>query len=513
MCTTKYLCNVFNKKKKKNILFLELSKKVIIFVRENKKIKTKMESNSLLPALQTIEQKLQQNQLVFTLGDAAAITGKPLHETKQVMTRLMEKYNCSLQITEKGDLIYNFGTSLHQRGERSWNEWWFDVKNIAWEVFAYILKVGIAVMLVVYFTLFLIILIAIIIVSISKGDGDSADSGIFDIIGGIFKGIFEWNTHTTYIHYSVDNQGYDYREYDAKKSHIPNKKGKSFTSATYDFVLGPPRVRITKEDNQKEIVAFLRKNKGIITRPEVMGLAGWRGKEADNFFSEIIGKYNGEAEISQNAVLYGDFYDLIRTKGVEDDTKIVWYWDEYEAEYKLTGNSFGRNSGIFFMNLFNLLFSFVFLSPLLYSNNVDVNIYMSIFLGLIPFIFSSLFFIVPIFRWINILPKRRKRNIENVRKRLMKAIFQTEENEVSLDRLQKIINQSSQKEKNIEAQKIQYMMQELILDLQGDIVFDNNGKIAYQFTQFQTERKEAEIIRNKKEAGDNLGKIVFDSNN
>lgn len=29
------------KKRKKNILFLELSKKVIIFVRENKKIKTK----------------------------------------------------------------------------------------------------------------------------------------------------------------------------------------------------------------------------------------------------------------------------------------------------------------------------------------------------------------------------------------------------------------------------------------------------------------------------------------
>lgn len=473
-----------------------------------------MESNSLLPALQTIEQKLQQNQLVFTLGDAAAITGKPLHETKQVMTRLMEKYNCSLQITEKGDLIYNFGTSLHQRGERSWNEWWFDVKNIAWEVFAYILKVGIAVMLVVYFTLFLVILIAIIVAALSSSDSDSGDLGIGDVIGGIFKGIFEWNTHTTYIHYSVDNQGYDYREYDAKKSHIPNKKGKSFTSATYDFVLGPPRVRITKEDNQKEIVAFLRKNKGIITRPEVMGLAGWRGKEADNFFSEIIGKYNGEAEISENAVLYGDFYDLIRTKGVEDDTKIVWYWDEYEAEYKLTGNSFGTNIGIFFMNLFNLLFSFVFLAVLIDpSITDDINIYTSIFLGLIPFIFSSLFFIVPIFRWINILPKRRKRNIENVRKRLMKAIFQTEENEVSLDRLQAIINQSGQKEKNIEAKKIQYMMQELILDLQGEIVFDNNGKIAYQFTQFQTERKEAEIIRNKKEAGDNLGKIVFDSNN
>lgn len=474
-----------------------------------------MESNSLLPALQSIEQKLLQNQLVWTLGDAAAITGKPLHETKQVMVRLIEKYDCTLQITEKGDLIYNFGTSLHQRGERTWNEWWFDVKNTAWKIFAWILRVGIAVMLVVYFSLFVLILIALLIAMLSQGkDNDSGASNIGGIIGGIFKGIFEWNTHTTYIHYSVDNQGYGYREYDSKQSHMPNKKGKSFTASVYDFVLGAERVTITKEDNQKEVVAFLRKNKGIVTRPEIMGLAGWRGKEADNFFSEIVAKFNGEAEISQNAVLYGDFHDLIRTKGVEDNTKIVWYWDEYEAEYKLTGNKIWTNVGIFFMNLFNLLFSFVFTLPLLSpSSDFEADIYLCIFLGLIPFTFSALFFIVPIFRWLDMLPKRSKRNIENVRKRLMKAIFQTNESEISLDKLQKIVNQSSQNEKNIETQKIQYMMQELILDLQGEIVFDNNGKIAYQFIQFQNERKEAEILRNQKENGNDLGKIVFDSKN
>ncbi len=464
-----------------------------------------MQSTSLLPSLQSLEQKLQQNQLVFTLGDASSITGKPLHETKEVMTRLIEKYNCSLQITEKGDLIYNFGPNLTQRGEQTWAEWWFGVKNTAWTIFAYMLKVGIAIMLVVYFTLFIVILIAIILAAMSSGDGDGGGDSIGDVIGGIFKGIFDWNTSTTNIHYVVDNQGYNYREYDSKGSHIPNKEGKSFTASVYDFVLGPNRIKITREDNQKEVIAFLRKNKGIITRPEIMGLAGWRGKEADNFFSEIVAKFNGEAEISENAVLYGDFHELIRTKsGVKDETKIIWYWDEYEAEYKLTGNKLWTNVGIFFMNLFNLCFSLVFLAA------EDSLLFIG--LGLIPFVFSALFFIVPIFRWIDIIPKRGKRRIENVRKRLMKAIFQTSENEVSLDKLQGIVNQNLQSEPKLDASKIQYMMQELILDLQGEIVFDNNGKIAYKFVQFQTDRKESQILRDKKEDANNLGKIIFDSN-
>ncbi|TAE74580.1 MAG: hypothetical protein EAZ85_04305 [Bacteroidetes bacterium] len=352
-----------------------------------------MDSTSLLPSLQSLEQKLQQNQLLFTLGDASSITGKPLHEAKQVMTRLIEKYDCSLQITDKGDLIYNFGPVLHQRGEQTWAEWWFGVKNTLWTIFAYILRVGIAVMLVVYFTLFLVVLIAIIIAALSgDGDGDG-DVGFGDVFGDIFKGIFDWNTNTSIIHYSVDNQGYGYREYDSKSSHLPNKKGKSFTASVYDFVLGPNRVKTTREDNQKEVIAFLRRNKGIITRPEVMGLAGWRGKEADNFFSEIVAKFNGEAQISENAVLYGDFHELVRTKsGTEDDTKIIWYWDEYEAEYKLTGNTFWRNVSIFFMNIFNLFFSMAFMGATL------DNIWLAIFLGYIPFAFSSLFFIVPLFR-------------------------------------------------------------------------------------------------------------------
>lgn len=93
----------------------------------------------------------------------------------------------------------------------------------------------------------------------------------------------------------------------------------------------------------------------------------------------------------------------------------------------------------------------------------------------------------------------------------MKAIFQTNENEISLDKLQNIVNQTANKEIKLQAEKIQYMMQELILDLQGEIVFDNNGKIAYKFIQFQTDRKESQWLRDKKENGNDLGKIIFDS--
>ncbi len=470
---------------------------------------------AVLEGLKKVEERIQGRDRVLTIGDTASIAGTSVNDAKDILTRLLALYDCSLKITENGDLIYDFGQNLHKRGERTWEEWWFSIKQMLWNVFVFVFKIWIAVTLVVYFVIFVVILIAMIIATLSgNSDGDSgggssggdSDGGFFSVFGELFRGIFIWNNNTS-THYNYDNDGHRYREYDRKNSPL-NKKSKDFVASVYDFVFGPPRVSMTRQDQHREVAQYLRENKGIITKNEIIGLSGLRSGDAENFFSESIAKYQGDAEISDNKVLYGDFRDFIRSKGAGGKEKIIWYWDEFEAPHYLTGNTFWRNFWIIFMNLFNLCFATAFLSM---SMQQDMGAGIAIGLGAVPFVFSLLFFLVPILRYFPISALSKKRDLENMRKRLMKAIFMSEEGKITDNEFLKLVNPRESGEKNISADTVNYMMQELIKDLDGEIETNSNGKLLYNFVNFQEEKREAVILRQKRDDGRALGEVVFDS--
>ncbi|MEO1653122.1 MAG: hypothetical protein AAFU64_06230, partial [Bacteroidota bacterium] len=370
-----------------------------------------MDKLPLNEGLEKMQVRLKKPNRVFTIADASALTGLPLDQSKEVLDALMEKFDCRLQVTENGDLIYDFGSRLHPRGERTWAEWWQDNKKWLWNVFVIVFKVWISIMLVVYFVIFLILLIALVVAMMAgnkDGDNDSGSvdvSGFFHVIGDLFRSIFWWQTITGNTYYERDSRGYRYRRYESRPSvfgrkNKKKKKSKNFVASVYDFVFGPPRVEAHPLANQKEVAAYLRQKEGIIVKSEIIGLAGWTAPEADDFLTDVLVRYQGDSKISENRILYGDFYELTRSKSLESDAPIVWFWDEFEPEYKLTGNSTARNIGVAFMNLFNLSFSAAIFFGLLSDTQLraETGLGALIFLGIIPFVFSVLFFLVPILR-------------------------------------------------------------------------------------------------------------------
>jgi len=473
---------------------------------------------ALLDGLEVLEKRLLEKDRVFTVGDASAITGYRTDQAKQVLDRLIVKYDCKLKITENGDLIYDFGTYPHKRGERTWAEWNRGAQKWLWQLFMFLFKMWIAVTLVVYFVLFLVILIGIVLASIAgdkDGDGEGVGDGlgsVFGILWEIFASAFRWNTHSYYTHYTVDMQGYPYQAYDQMPSPV-DKTAKSFVASVYDYVFGPGRVELHPLSNQQEAAAYIRTQKGLITVPEIIALAGWKGGEAENFLSEIVVRYQGEAKISQESLLYGDFTDLARQQTTNKDAPVVWYWDEYEAEYKLTGNTVWRNFLITFMGIFNLVFGVIFISLQLNPDQSILNlgaesIWMYVILGWIPFAFCAVFFSVPIMRWLNIGFAQRKRKMANIRKRVMKAIYLSDQEIISLKELQKVVNKANNIEKLSEAD-ISYTMNEMIIDFYGDIDFDSEGQTIYKFTRLREEIKEVQQLRGGQNTA--LGQIVFET--
>lgn len=480
--------------------------------------------------IKNIEQKLKRTGR-FTVEDAAATTGIEINKAKRALDSLMEKYRCRLQVNEHGDIIYDFGKRPIRRGAKTIAEHWETVKEKSWKVFKFLFKVWITVTLVVYFVIFVLIVLALIVALLSRGGSGKSSSNkgggglgtLFHLIVRVFVELLVWNSFENKTHYSRDKYGYPYREFNSiepaldKYRSRKKKNKKKFIASVFDFVFGPPRVDVHPLNNQREVATFLRKNKGIITLSELKVLAGWNDEEAGNFFSDCIVRFEGETKVSDNGVFYGDFKNFIRKVSKEKGAEVILYWDEYEPDYKLNGNTSGRNALIIFMNLFNLilsgaiLYGYFSMSPLYVDFAGDLA-WVPLVLGWIPVVFSTVFFAVPLIRMIKIASLRRKQHIENIRKRLMKVIYRHKGNDVYLSDLENAAGIGQKGEETLSERVIEKEMKDMIYDWGGETEVSDTAKVLYKFPRLKADVIEADRLRNeRRNISDGNGKIVFDT--
>lgn len=470
-----------------------------------------------------LEKYASKNTKKFTLEDAVSVTGMPVIETEEAVTNMMEKYDCKLRVTENGDLIYDFGDDLSRRHKKPWTEYFRDFFRILWKGFTVGYKLLTSVILVFYFVFFLVLLIGI---AVGGKDNDGAGNLIGALLR-VFISIFEWNTIMGYNHryYKKDAYGYSYQHYKEKPRILRTKKKpknpkdeKNFIASIYDFIFGPPRVEIDALANNQEVATFLREQKGLVTTSEIQALAGWTREEAENFMTECLSMFNGEAHVSDNGTLYGDFSQLIRSKDRTGEEPVVWYWDEYEPEYELTGNSEGRNGWITLMNTFNLIFSLVlvfggWLGPM----GLGLGFWGSFFVGGFPLVYSSLFFLIPAFRWLRQRPLRRKQHEINIRKRLMRIVYQTYDtgkkhmHEIPLKKLTEVANADRKSEEKLDQDTIDSVMKDTLSELGGEAYLNDQNEIIYKFDLIAQELDDIDSIRENKKEDSNLGNIIFES--
>ncbi|MEM6299461.1 MAG: hypothetical protein AAF740_12305 [Bacteroidota bacterium] len=264
----------------------------------------------------------------------------------------------------------------------------------------------------------------------------------------------------------------------------------------YDFVFGEKRYQPDELFNQREIAAFLQQSQGILTIPDVMKLNGLPRHEAEKLFSDVLIRFEGEPSVSTDGVLYGDFREFILRKN-ESTEKVTYYWDEYEPEYNLTGNTKGRNTLIVFLNGFNLFFAFLGMTGFF---NVMLDepeaMWMITWLGWVPLVFSMIFFLIPTIRYFRLTPLRKARQENNRRKRVFKAVFLSPETTLSLSDVQQKVNQDAVTEALKPAE-----IQPLFFDLAHDLSTDTRvreDEVVFDFAHL----REAQQLRNRLELGE-----------
>lgn len=465
--------------------------------------------------VQLLEGFLKKQSGQFTLGDAASVTGLPVLETKYGLRDLMKKYSCKLNVTDQGELMYDFG-GLTRRDAVPFSERMAALGSFLWKGFTIFYKACIAVVLVVYFVVFLVLLLALIVAMMSGGgksdNRGSGGAGIFRIVGEIFGGIFRWNTHHRSVYIPRDQWGYPYEHYEPRQTHLPKKKAKphkddpkhqrnedkSFIASVYDFVFGPPRVPVDTLSNQRELASYLRENKGVVSVSEVQALAGWTRDQASEFLTESLALFDGEPEISENGTLVARFDSLVKSGGTVEDKlqePVVYFWNEYVPEWELTGNHASRNLMIMGMNIFNLFFASFVMGGGMAAVLPELGLGGLTFLGIFPFTFSILFFLIPAVRWFYVKRKQNEQHVENIRRRLMHVIFRKHSQEIKLSELTETANRWRTTEEQLSPKVVDQVVNDFIYDLKGEPSATNSGEVVYKFYRLNSELLDLEEQR------------------
>jgi hypothetical protein len=472
--------------------------------------------------IRLLVKKLSNYKGQLTTSDAVAATGLALHEAKDALRLMMEQYVCRLQVTASGEMVYSFGAPLRRRGEKTFKEIMYDVAEKFWRGFMIFFKIWIAVTLVVYFIIMVILIVALIVAALAGSKGGSSSSRKSSsgsgFIGPIFRAMGEafWlATATGNVEYRNDKQGYRTKTYippPRPKLTKPEQQTtkKKFIQSVYDYVFGPARPPFDPLANEKEVAAFLRDSKGVLAPAEVIGLAGWTFNQADERMTEYLVRFSGEPVMTDDGVVYGKFSDMLRStsEGLEGG-KVELFWHEYEPPYELTGNTKGRNVGITFMNAFNLIAAPILAVGGLETLEIDSQ-FAGIFLGVIPIIFSTLFFLIPFIRLFVVRRQERARRERNCRRQVMKVIFKNPGKMFTLKDISNAIRESG--DPLLDDKTLQATLDKLVIDLQGRTDLAEDGTVVYLFPRLQHEYETAQNVRRelpKGEAG--IGDVVFDS--
>ncbi len=409
-------------------------------------------------------------------SDIVAETGYALTEVNDTLKRLLELYESKVTMNKQsGEVAFYFKYPLVKRASKSLKEQMFVILTFLWKTFQTIYKASIAVILVVYTVIFAIILLFLM----SRGSNNDRDDGS-RIVGALFRAIFEalrFVAINRALEYYYDPSGMRYKQYAQEEN-----KGVGFIQSVFQFVFGPDMPKYDPLNDDKELLAYIRKIGYKISSAKIIELTGVNYDEADSRLARYISKFDGEAYINSDNVLIVEFPRM--TAKVSNELlggKIEYYKDEIEPPYELTGNSPGRNFLIGALNIFNLIMSLKvtqLLSPMPELNGALWAI------GLVPLVFSALFFLIPLMRipYIKKQQKMRRKNI--IRKKLIGAIAYFDDvglPEKEIFHYAKITPE--------ETKLAESVLKKLLIELNGEVNLNANGAAIYSFPRFYAEMK------------------------
>jgi hypothetical protein len=395
-------------------------------------------------------------------------------------------------------------------------------------------KVWIMVMLTGYFVLFMVIALGALMLSVAASSSNSSNNrssrGHGGGIGGMYfaSGIFDMIIRIWF--YSELTKSMDSRWNGAPEK---RPRGRPLYKAIFSFVFGDGDPNADWDSREKQaVIAYLQANSGVISLPEFMTLTGKDSAEAEEKIASYCVEFGGMPEATEDGTVAYRFDELL-LRADKKDRSFSAFSPPLKRLRSFSSNAKKMNVWFGVINTVNLLFGGYFLVNTLKTGHIltqtafDAASYLygvvyvilsgflanplaciGIGLGLIPLVFSFLFWLIPALRYFGMKKSNDGVKLENLRKDGYGRIWDKPLSVRSSD-----INPAAEecRPKNMDAAR-ERVLKEIGAYAVPDVEVGPAGETIYFFKELEREKTAVEKYRaGVKPGSSELGETVFDS--
>ncbi len=394
---------------------------------------------------EVLEKTLARERGELTVADAAARSGLPLRDAEDGLRWLAAEFGGHLAATSKGEILYSFPRGLVRPPEtRLLRRIGRGIVKAVAGVGRFIVRAWVSVVLIAYAVAFLALMIALA----ARSD---RDEGPGEAIGVVLRVIAEalwwtfhpfspvyWGREPYWLHPGAGQGAFGRRRMPA----MPAQPKVPFYEKVNRFVFGPPKVERDPREQERLVLAELRRQKGRVAPADVMRVTGLEREEAERVLLRLVVDYQGDIEATDNGAVVYRFKDLRTTAaaaaGEREMTAPPPIWTQRVPLPALTGNSGGSNVLFGVINGFNLLASSYVLANGLTIERLTALIGqmgerfpqplppvdgIPLVLGAVPFAFSAALFLLPLIRSLRRSSQKAKVARENGWRGMLKVVL------------------------------------------------------------------------------------------
>jgi hypothetical protein len=470
-----------------------------------------------------------------TIADITAKTALPLDSIRELVSVAADEYQARLQVTESGEILYSFphGFVSKYRGfHRNLAKTMEKIKRALKIAGIRIFKVWIMGMLVGYFVLFMLIALASLVISVaaSSSNSNNRSSHRGNSLGGMYFASQIFNLIIRIWFYSELTKSLDGRYYENRRT---KPTGRPLYKAIFSFVFGDEDPNGDWSSREKRsVIAYIQAHWGVISLPEFMTLTGLPPERADAAILSYCAEFGGLPEATEEGTVVYRFDPLLLRADGQDRSfsgisSIIKRLKSFSSNKKNMNHWFAVINGVnlacgayFIFNALNVgvLASQMHISGGTYPYAVAYMLFSGLFpnplpvltigLGLVPLIFSFLFWLIPGLRYLGVRKENEAIKFENLRKigygRIWENPRRVKPGDLCPTTPECRPQNLAAAEDNIINEVGSYAVPEVDLD--------EGGNPVYTFTELAREKDALQKYRSSLDRStSSLGKTVFDS--
>jgi hypothetical protein len=466
----------------------------------------------------------------LTVADAAARTGLALRDAENGLNWLSSEFRGQLRVTNDGELVHFFPTGFTKpwQGRETRRQAARAVGAALAGAMRFVVRAWVSIVLVSYAAIFLALVIGMTFArqgndsSSRRGGGLPGGAlayGLMRIVGdALFWTFHPWSPFSVYSYsgaggWNGSNVGRDYAQRRSRGPRVP------LYERVNRFFFGPQATPEDPRANERRVVEAIRAGKGRIGLADVMRVTGLPREQADPMMARLMLDYDGDVAVSEEGGIFYRFPAMRKTASSvsTDPAEPSPAWSRALPLPPLTGNSFGANFAIAGLNAFNMLMGLWSIENGMtierFAHLFDrvphpiVNHGIPIALGVVPFVFSALLFVLPVARaatrpWRVRSATRERGRLAVLREVLERVRAKQPVTDKAVAEAWRTATGNAPADKSLNRE---------LVALGGDVSIEPAGQTRWRFADLETEA--AAVAAEREAAPDDearLGKVIFE---